>query len=240
MVTPPSWLGRLERALAAGAARAGHGLGGRRFGGSDSVGLLRALVAPGAGLGLKLSVAHLDHGVRGDAARADAALVAELAAALGLPFDLGQWQPAGPAISRPTPGGRATPGSPRSPAPAGRRQSPSATPATTRPRRSSIGSYAGPACAAWQGSPRGAGLPRGDAGAAPVARRPRRDPGLPRGARPALSRRCQQHRPGADPRPGFATTFSPGSPGSTTPRSPTPWSVLVPWPARPSARAKFL
>jgi tRNA(Ile)-lysidine synthase len=77
-----------------------HGLGADWVvavsGGSDSVGLLRALAALAPGLGLKLSVAHLDHGVRGDAARADAALVAELAAALALPFDLGQWQPARP------------------------------------------------------------------------------------------------------------------------------------------------
>jgi tRNA(Ile)-lysidine synthase len=51
------------------------------------------LVALAPGLGLKLSVAHLDHGVRGDAGQADAAFVAELAAALGLPFDLGRWQP---------------------------------------------------------------------------------------------------------------------------------------------------
>jgi tRNA(Ile)-lysidine synthase len=62
-------------------------------GGGDSVGLLRVLheLAPGAGL--RLSVAHLDHGVRGEAARADAALAAELAGALGLPFDAGQWRP---------------------------------------------------------------------------------------------------------------------------------------------------
>ena len=36
---------------------------------------------------------HLDHGVRGEASRADAAFVAELAAMLGLPFDQGQWRP---------------------------------------------------------------------------------------------------------------------------------------------------
>src|SRR5271165_3958207 len=97
MMTPPSWLGRLQRALGRWRSR---GLSAvwvvAVSGGSDSVGLLRALVALAPGLGLKLSVAHLDHGVRGDAARADAALVAELAAALGLPFDLGQWQPARP------------------------------------------------------------------------------------------------------------------------------------------------
>lgn len=65
-------------------------------GGGDSVGLLRLLhrLAPSAGL--KLSVAHLDHGVRGEAARAEAAFVAGLAASLGLPFDGGQWRPERP------------------------------------------------------------------------------------------------------------------------------------------------
>ena len=38
-------------------------------------------------------MAHLDHGVRGEASRADAEFVAELAWTLGLPFDLGQWRP---------------------------------------------------------------------------------------------------------------------------------------------------
>jgi tRNA(Ile)-lysidine synthase len=42
---------------------------------------------------LRLSVAHLDHGSRGEASRFDAEFVAELAAALGLPFDLGRWRP---------------------------------------------------------------------------------------------------------------------------------------------------
>src|SRR3954447_11968021 len=65
-------------------------------GGGDSVGLLRALHALAPGLGLGLSVAHLDHGARGEAARGDAAFVADLAAALGLPFDLGRWRPGRP------------------------------------------------------------------------------------------------------------------------------------------------
>jgi tRNA(Ile)-lysidine synthase len=43
---------------------------------------------------LSLSVAHLDHGARGEASRADAEFVAELARRLDLPFDLGQWRPA--------------------------------------------------------------------------------------------------------------------------------------------------
>ena len=62
-------------------------------GGGDSVGLLRVLheLAPSAGL--RLSVAHLDHGVRGEASRRDAEFVAELAASLGLAFDLGHWSP---------------------------------------------------------------------------------------------------------------------------------------------------
>src|SRR5262245_45159953 len=65
-------------------------------GGSDSVGLLRVLHRLAPELGLRLSVAHLDHGVRGVEARGDALFVEELAGSLGLPVDLGRWQPAGP------------------------------------------------------------------------------------------------------------------------------------------------
>jgi tRNA(Ile)-lysidine synthase len=43
--------------------------------------------------GLRLSVAYLDHGARGEASRADAAFVEDLAGSLGLPFDLGRWRP---------------------------------------------------------------------------------------------------------------------------------------------------
>jgi tRNA(Ile)-lysidine synthase len=94
MDMPAGWLGRVERRL----ARQRDGGPGAAWvvavsGGSDSVGLLRVLDALAPGLGLRLSVAHLDHGARGEAARADAAFVADLAAALGLPFDLGRWQP---------------------------------------------------------------------------------------------------------------------------------------------------
>ncbi len=39
-------------------------------------------------------MAHLDHGVRGAAAAADARFVAELAERLGLPCFLGHWRPA--------------------------------------------------------------------------------------------------------------------------------------------------
>jgi tRNA(Ile)-lysidine synthase len=62
-------------------------------GGSDSVGMLRVLHQLAGPLRLSLSVAHLDHGVRGDEARADAAFVDALANSLGLPFVLGCWQP---------------------------------------------------------------------------------------------------------------------------------------------------
>ena len=63
-------------------------------GGGDSVALLRVMHQVSQGAGLRLSVAHLDHGVREEAARADAAFVAELAESLGLPCDLGRWKPA--------------------------------------------------------------------------------------------------------------------------------------------------
>jgi tRNA(Ile)-lysidine synthase len=62
-------------------------------GGGDSVGLLRVLCQLARPLDLSLSVAHLDHGVRGEAARADAEFVAELANSSGLALDLGRWQP---------------------------------------------------------------------------------------------------------------------------------------------------
>ena len=54
-------------------------------GGADSVALLRGLLAVGVG---PLSVAHFHHQLR-DQADADAAFVRDLAAAHGLPFDLG-------------------------------------------------------------------------------------------------------------------------------------------------------
>jgi len=63
-------------------------------GGGDSVGLLRALHGLGGAFGLRLTVAHLDHGVRGEEAREDARFVAALAGSLGLPFEGGSWSPA--------------------------------------------------------------------------------------------------------------------------------------------------
>lgn len=61
-------------------------------GGSDSVALLRLLHEASAGR--SLIVAHMDHGLRGDASDADAKFVAELARSLGLAFHLHQWKPA--------------------------------------------------------------------------------------------------------------------------------------------------
>jgi tRNA(Ile)-lysidine synthase len=89
-----SWIDQVERRVSRWVSR---GLGGSWLvavsGGGDSVGLLRVLHSLAARTDLSLSVAHLDHGVRGEASRADAEFVAELARSLGLPFDLGQWRP---------------------------------------------------------------------------------------------------------------------------------------------------
>jgi tRNA(Ile)-lysidine synthase len=57
-------------------------------GGADSVALLRALLDRRNELGLVLSVAHLNHGIRGAEADADAAFVEELARKLDLPLHL--------------------------------------------------------------------------------------------------------------------------------------------------------
>ncbi len=61
-------------------------------GGSDSVGLLRVLHSLAPKWNLTLSVAHLNHGARGEESDADAAFAADLAGSLGLPFDRGHWQ----------------------------------------------------------------------------------------------------------------------------------------------------
>lgn len=55
-------------------------------GGADSVGLLRVLVELQPELGLVLSVAHLNHGIRGAESDADEQFVCELAARDDLPF----------------------------------------------------------------------------------------------------------------------------------------------------------
>jgi tRNA(Ile)-lysidine synthase len=91
------WIDRIERRMKQWCAR---GLGSTWVvavsGGGDSVGLLRVLHELAPVVGLRLSVAHLDHGARGEAARADAAFVSDLAASLALPFDLGRWRPIRP------------------------------------------------------------------------------------------------------------------------------------------------
>jgi tRNA(Ile)-lysidine synthase len=55
-------------------------------GGADSVGLLRTLAIAAPEIGLVLSVAHVHHGIRGNAADEDTRFVEELAAQLQLPF----------------------------------------------------------------------------------------------------------------------------------------------------------
>lgn len=62
-------------------------------GGGDSLALLRLLHEVASRVGLGLAVAHLDHGVRGEAGRSDAEFVAGVAAGLGLPFEGGRWEP---------------------------------------------------------------------------------------------------------------------------------------------------
>src|SRR5438034_709743 len=92
---PPRWLEQVRRRVKRWCA---SGLGTAWVvavsGGGDSVGLLRALCELAPELGLALSVAHLDHGTRGESAREDATFVKDLAGTLGLPCDLGQWRPA--------------------------------------------------------------------------------------------------------------------------------------------------
>ena len=91
---PPAWLGTVRRRVAGWLAEGiGPGWVVAVSGGGDSVGLLLTLLALRDEFGLRLSVAHLNHGVRGESAEADARFVAELAESLGLPFDLGSWAP---------------------------------------------------------------------------------------------------------------------------------------------------
>ena len=59
-------------------------------GGPDSMALLHLLVALSPALSLRLGVAHLDHGLRKEAAQRDAAFVAGAAAGLGLPCHVGK------------------------------------------------------------------------------------------------------------------------------------------------------
>ena len=57
-------------------------------GGPDSLALADVLQRLQAGWNLRLCVAHFEHGIRGEASRADAAFVREFAAQRGLPFSL--------------------------------------------------------------------------------------------------------------------------------------------------------
>src|SRR5271155_2226269 len=57
-------------------------------GGADSVALLRTLLERRNELGLALSVAHMNHGIRGAEADADAVFVESLANEFDLPFHL--------------------------------------------------------------------------------------------------------------------------------------------------------
>ena len=57
-------------------------------GGPDSVCLLDAVAALQEETGVEARAAHLDHGLRGEAGRADAAYVAALCDQLGVPLDV--------------------------------------------------------------------------------------------------------------------------------------------------------
>ncbi len=79
-------LSMVRRALLRhGMVRAGETILVAVSGGVDSVVLLHCLDHLAAPLGFRLHVAHLDHGLRGEAGAADAAFVREVAASLGLP-----------------------------------------------------------------------------------------------------------------------------------------------------------
>ena len=59
-------------------------------GGPDSVALLHLLYGLKGRLGCTLTVAHFDHGLRGQEGREDADFVRQMAHELDLPFHLGQ------------------------------------------------------------------------------------------------------------------------------------------------------
>lgn len=94
----PAWLEPVRRRIADQLA---EGLGAHWLvgvsGGCDSVGLLLALHRLAPSLGLKLTVAHLNHNLRGEQAREDARFVERLAERLGLSVVVGQWRPTRPA-----------------------------------------------------------------------------------------------------------------------------------------------
>src|SRR6202044_1934172 len=65
-----------------------HSVGVAVSGGADSVFLLHALRELGARWNLRLSVIHVEHGIRGAASVADAEYVGRLARDLGLTFHI--------------------------------------------------------------------------------------------------------------------------------------------------------
>ncbi len=99
MSKDPDWIAPVKRQVRHWIAQAGpENPAALRWvvavsGGSDSVGLLLVLRKAMYNMGLQLSVAHLDHGARGEESRADAAFVVQLAEQLGLPVDLGSRRP---------------------------------------------------------------------------------------------------------------------------------------------------
>ncbi|MDX2035510.1 MAG: tRNA lysidine(34) synthetase TilS [Isosphaeraceae bacterium] len=62
-------------------------------GGIDSISMLHLLAETAQSTHLELVVAHLDHGVRGEAAREDARFVERTALDLGIDCELGRWNP---------------------------------------------------------------------------------------------------------------------------------------------------
>src|SRR5438132_3686057 len=62
-------------------------------GGADSVCLLHVMLELAPRFDLRLSVLHLDHGLRGEESRRDAEFVREMAAGLGLPVTVRQAGP---------------------------------------------------------------------------------------------------------------------------------------------------
>jgi tRNA(Ile)-lysidine synthase len=69
-------------------------------GGVDSVALLHALHAISSRHGLKLSVGHVNHGLRGEESEADARFVGALAASLGLAFGVRAVEPGAARLGR--------------------------------------------------------------------------------------------------------------------------------------------
>jgi len=80
--------------------QAGQRVGVAVSGGADSVCLLHVLFELASRWNLRLSVLHLDHQLRGEASRADARFVEQLAVQLGLPFSSTQVDVAGLAAER--------------------------------------------------------------------------------------------------------------------------------------------